>query len=151
MSRPNPLVSIALAFATSIALTSCKAAPEPVEPEAAASVEPQLSFFPSGSAGQNLAVFENVLSVSGAGKPGHKLSDSITLLIETGFALEYITHTPVATKIGDPADSVSLAVEFNGNCLISQFSSSWLTTAVVEPTVSGCLIGDVEQASLESD
>jgi hypothetical protein len=79
------------------------------------------------------------------------LSTSIALLVETGFEIEDMTHTPVNSKIGEPADSVSLAIAFNDECLMAQFSSSWLTTAVTEPTVSGCLIGDVEQASLDNN
>ena len=141
---------VAIATFLTVVLAGCTSnsdgSPEPV-----ASVEPEFSFFPTGSATQNLPIFENVLAVTGAGKPGHKLSDSIALLVETGFEIEDITHTPVDSKIGEPADSVSLAVAFNGECLIAQFSSSWITAVVTEPTVSGCLIGDVEQATLEGD
>jgi hypothetical protein len=116
-----------------------------------ASIEPEFSFFPAGSASQNLPIFQNALEVTGAGKPGHALSASIALLVETGFDIEDMTHTPVNSKIGEPANSVSLAVAFKDECLIAQFSSSWLTTAVTEPTVSGCLIGDVEKAILENN
>jgi hypothetical protein len=65
---------------------------------------------------------------SGAGKPNHDLAASIALLVETGFEIEYITHTALKSKIGASVDSVSLAVSFGGECLISQFSSTWLTT-----------------------
>ncbi|CAB4548715.1 MAG: hypothetical protein F2542_00815 [Actinobacteria bacterium] len=150
MHRVNALKSIALALVAGVGITGCTIS-EGVPPEPVASVEPEYFFFPTGSATQNLPIFENVLAVTGAGKPGHKLSDSIALLVETGFEIEDITHTPVDSKIGEPADSVSLAVAFNGECLIAQFSSSWIKAVVTEPTVSGCLIGDVEQATLESE
>ena len=147
MSVFKPIV---IALVASVSLTGCTEASE-TTPKPIASVEPQFTFFPSGSASQNLPVFENVLAVTGAGKQGHDLSESIALLVETGFDLETISHTPVNSKIGEPADSVSLAIEFSGECLIAQFASSWLTVTVAEPTVSGCLIGDVEKATLGPD
>ncbi len=142
--------SMALVLVVSAGLTGCTIYPQ-TAPVPLASVEPEFSFFPAGSASQNLPIFQNALEVTGAGKPGHALSASIALLVETGFDIEDITHTPVNSKIGEPANSVSLAIAFKDECLIAQFSSSWLTTAVTEPTVSGCLIGDVENASLENN
>ena len=144
------LKRIGLALTAGIALTGCTFTPEPPS-ETAAAVEPQFSFFPTGSASQNLPIFQNILEVTGAGKSGHDLSTSIALLVETGFEIEDMTHTPVNSKIGEPADSVSLAIAFNNECLIAQYSSSWLTTAVTKPTVSGCLIGDVERASIDNN
>jgi hypothetical protein len=142
--------SMALVLVVSAGLTGCTMNPQ-TNPVTSTTVEPQFSFFPTGSASQNLPIFQNILEVTGAGKPGHALSASIALLVETGFDIEDITHTPVNSKIGEPANSVSLAVAFKDECLIAQFSSSWLTTAVTEPTVSGCLIGDVEKAILENN
>lgn len=94
-----------------------------------------------------MPIFESVLKETGAGKPDHDLNRTISALVEAGFSLETITHTPVTSKIGETADSVSLALEFGNECLVAQFSSSYLTTAVVEPTISGCLIGDVIKAT----
>ena len=142
--------SMALVLVVSAGLTGCTMNPQ-TNPVTSTTVEPQFSFFPTGSASQNLPIFQNILEVTGAGKPGHDLSTSIALLVETGVNIEEMTHTPVNSKIGEPADSVSLAIAFNDECLMAQFSSSWLTTAVTEPTVSGCLIGDVEKASLENN
>lgn len=139
---------ILFALVATVGLTGCAETPEGAS-EPIASVEPQFTFFPAGTASQNLPIFENVFVVTGAGKQGHDLSDSVALLVETGFDLAAITHTPVNSKIGEPADSVSLAIEMSGECLIAQFSPTWLTVSVTEPTASGCLIGDVEQASLE--
>jgi hypothetical protein len=139
-----------LALIVSVGLTACTLEP-PTDPVTSVKVEPQFSFFASGSASKNLPIFQNILEVTGAGKPGHDLSTSIALLVETGFEIEDMTHTPINSKIGEPADSVSLAIAFNDECLMAQFSSSWLTTAVAEPTVSGCLIGDVEKASLDNN
>jgi hypothetical protein len=88
---------------------------------------------------------------SGAGKPNHDLTESIKLLRETGFSIEAMTHTAVESKIGASVDSVSLAIAFKGECLIAQFSDTWLTTTVAEELASGCLIGEVVKASLETE
>lgn len=137
---------------SSLLLAGCTTSPEaaPV-PAPAISQEPVYLFYSNGSATQNLPVFESLLRQTGAGTTGHELEDSIAALVDAGFTLDSISHTPVNSKIAEPADSVSLAVAFAGECLIAQFSKSWLTTAIAEPTVSGCLIGDVENASLDSN
>jgi hypothetical protein len=62
-----------------------------------------------------------------------------------------MTHTAVESKIGASVDSVSLAIAFKGECLIAQFSDTWLTTTVAEELASGCLIGEVVKASLETE
>jgi hypothetical protein len=137
---------VAIAVIVGLWLTGCSSTSEPA-PEPVASVEPQFTYFASGTATQNLPIFENVLADTGAGRPGHDLSESVALLVDTGFDLEAITHTPLDSKTGEPAESVSLAINFGGECLIAQFSSTWLITKVADETASGCLIGDVEQAS----
>ena len=130
-------------------ITGCSANSGPgAEPETSKS--PELSFYPTGSASNNLPVFEKVMQLSGAGKPNHDLAKSIALLVDTGFDIEEITHTAIDSKIGEPVDSVSLAVAIGGECLIAQFSSTWLTTTVANELASGCLIGDVQKASLET-
>jgi hypothetical protein len=145
ISKPQNLVAIVLLMSGFI--TGCTANSEPAaEPEISKS--PELSFYPTGSASKNLPVFESAMQLSGAGKPNHNLAKSIALLVEMGFDIEDITHTAVDSKIGEPVDSVSLAVAFGGECLIAQFSSTWLTTTVANTLASGCLIGDVEKASL---
>jgi hypothetical protein len=131
-------------------LTACTAAEEPTA-EPAASKSPELFFYPTGSASSNLLVFESVMKESGAGKPNHDLAKSIELLVETGFDIETITHTAVESKIGATVDSVSLAIAFKGECLIAQFSNTWLTTTVTDELASGCLIGEVVEPSLETD
>jgi len=138
----------AIALVLSAVLSGCSASELVSDPEA--SKPPQYYFFPNGSAKMNLPVFENALEVSGAGKPNHDLAESIKLLGETGFSIEAITHTAVESKIGASVDSVSLAIAFKGECLIAQFSNTWLTTTVADELASGCLIGDVVKASLET-
>ena len=139
-----------IALVLSGLLTGCTTAAEPqVEPEA--SKTPEFFFYPTGSATSNLPVFESAMKESGAGKPNHDIAESIKLLRETGFSIEAITHTAVESKIGASVDSVSLAIAFKGECLIAQFSSTWLTTTVADELASGCLIGEVVKASLETE
>lgn len=134
----------------SLLLVGCSASPI-AAPEPEVSEEPVYVFYPNGSASQNLPIFEYTLKDTGAGSLGHKLQNSIKALVDAGFELESITHTAVISKTLDSVDSVSLAIDFGGMCLMAQFSNSWLSTAVSEPTVSGCLIGDVKSASLTAD
>jgi hypothetical protein len=142
--------AIAIALVLGGLLTACTAAEEPTA-EPPTSKSPEYFFYPTGSASSNLPVFESVMKESGAGKPNHDLAESIKLLGETGFSIESITHTAVESKIGVSVDSISLAVAFKGECLIAQFSKTWLTTTVAEELASGCLIGDVVKASLETE
>ena len=153
MMRVNKLKLSALsALLVSVTLAGC-AGFSPSDPqdnsEPGISQEPTFVFYPDGSASQNIEAFEGVLKASGAGTDVFDLDLAVRNLVETGFLIESITHTPTLTNIGEPADSVSLAISFKGECLIGQFSSTWLTTTIAQPTVSGCLIGDFEQASLD--
>lgn len=104
-------------------------------------------FYPEGSASRNLPIFQNVLETNGAGTSAFDLEAAISALVATGFEIESIVHTAQKTKTGQLAESVSLAISFKGKCLIGQFSETWLTASVEDETESGCLIGDVEQAS----
>lgn len=139
--------TLILGLATTV-LIGCAAAPT-ASPPVENSQEGTLEFQQSGSASMNMPIFEDVLAESGAGSRGHSLEDSITALVRAGFPIEAITHTPVNSKTSGPAESVSLAIAIGQQCLIAQFSDSWLQTTVAEPTVSGCLIGDVQAATLD--
>jgi hypothetical protein len=152
------LISLALGTILLGCLSGCSAtvATKPGEPlnpsqsqEPTATPEEVFVFFPNGSASQNLPIFENLLELGGAGTEEFNLYETVSSLVEAGFSLESITHTQLYTGIGEPADSVSLAASFNGECLIGQFSKTWLLTAVAAPTVSGCLVGDFEKAKLK--
>ena len=142
--------AIAIALVLGGLITGCTAATEPnAEPEVSKS--PEFFYYPTGSASSNLPVFESVMKESGAGKPNHDLAESIKLLGETGFSIEAITHTQLQTMTRQPPESVSLAIAFKGECLIAQFSDTWLTTTVAKELASGCLIGEVVKASLENE
>jgi hypothetical protein len=146
--KPKRLIAVALILVGLV--SGCSVMPES-STEPGVSKAPEFLFYPTGSASSNLPVFESVMELSGAGRPSHDIAESIALLVETGFDIESITHTAIESKIGASVDSVSLAVAFDGQCLIAQFSTSWLTTTVADELASGCLIGDVEKASLVSN
>jgi hypothetical protein len=146
--------AVVVLILTLLVTTACSNSPQTAQtrapkPSPTPSPTPSISLAPTldinGSATKNFVVFENALSKAGAGTPGHDVSASIASLLEAGFSIDAISHTSVTSKIGAPSDSVSLAVEFASECLIGQFSSSWLTTEVAPITDSGCLIGDVEK------
>jgi hypothetical protein len=150
VSNNGPLRFVVVLSLSMLALTACSSnsqtdptpTPKP-SPTPTKSVAPTLDV--TGSASKNLVVFENALTAAGAGTAGHSIADSISALVQAGFPVGAISHTSEASKIGEPSDSTSLAVEFNGECLIGQFSQSWLATVVAPITDSGCLIGDVEK------
>lgn len=150
MLKTTSVRFVALTFFCSLLLVGCSTSPV-AAPEPEISEEPVYVFYPDGSASQNLPLFENTLKDTGAGGLGHNLQDSIKALVDAGFELESITHTAVISKTTDSVDSVSLAIAFDEKCLIAQFSNTWINAVVAEPTVSGCLIGDVEDATLGSN
>jgi hypothetical protein len=150
VSNNGPLRFVVVLSLSMLALTACSSnsqtdptpTPKP-SPTPTKSVAPTLDV--TGSASKNLVVFENALTAAGAGTAGHSIDDSISALVLAGFPVGAISYTSETSKIGEPSDSISLAVEFNGECLIGQFSQSWLATVVAPITDSGCLIGDVQK------
>jgi hypothetical protein len=149
--KKNSRVNLTISLVIISGFVSACTGPSVTPPTAEPSASPEYFFYPNSSASRNLPVFENVLKETGAGAPGHNLQESIVALVDLGFDIEAITHTPVNSKIGEPADSVSLAVLFREKCLIAQFSNAWITTTVAEPIISGCLIGDAEAATISED
>jgi len=133
-------------------LTSCTSGP-PVDPLESNKPLPSLSriffFYPNGTASQNLGIFKDILEKNGAGTTKFDLDRAFVSLVDTGFSLDSITHTALKTKTGEIAESISVAVLFKEECLIGQFSRSWIEAIVTKPTLSGCLIGDVEKATVE--
>ena len=135
-------------------ITSCQATQQPVDGEPPVSQGPEsppvsvveeavYEFIPEGSAEDNLPFFAQVLENAGAGAPGSELATILEALTTAGFDPATISHTAPSSRIELPADSISIAVNIVDQCLIGQFSNSWLETQVVRPTLSGCLIGDV--------
>ena len=137
-------LSLAVSGCASLPVTNAEDSGQPSASEGA-----NFKFYPGGSASRNLDVFRNILEVNGAGTQSFDLRAAVSELVDTGFDIDSITHTAAKTNTGEIADSVTLAISFKGECLIGQFSKSWLTVTTAAPTASGCLIGDVEQAKLD--
>ena len=154
-------VSLAVTLAAgALLITSCQATQQPVEEEPPVSQDlesPPVSvieeavyeFIPEGSAEDNLPFFTQVLEDSGAGAPGGELSSAVEALIAAGFDQATMSHTAASSKIELPVDSISLAVAFSNQCLVGQFSTTWLETQVAPLTPTGCLIGDIVELETE--
>ena len=104
---------------------------------------------PEGSAEDNLPFFAQVLEKAGAGAPGSELTTILEALTTAGFDPATISHTAASSKIELPVDSISLAVTVKEQCLIGQFSTTWLETQVAPLTPTGCLIGDIVELETE--
>lgn len=135
-------------------ITSCQATQQSLEEESPVSQGPEsppvsvieeavYEFIPEGSAEDNLPFFAQVLENAGAGAPGSELTTILDALTTAGFDPATISHTAASSKIELPVDSLSIGVRIKDQCLIGQFSNTWLETQVVPLTLSGCFIGDV--------
>ena len=154
-------VSLAVTLAVgSLLITSCQATQQPLEEEPPVSQGPEsppvsvveeavYEFIPEGSAEDNLPFFAQVLEKAGAGAPGSELTTILEALTTAGFDPATISHTAASSKIELPADSISLAVTVKEQCLIGQFSTTWLETQVAPLTPTGCLIGDIVELETE--
>tara|TARA_B110000503_G_scaffold62211_1_gene98590 strand:- start:1221 stop:1721 length:501 start_codon:yes stop_codon:yes gene_type:complete len=124
---------------------------EPENSQPISAVEPRVAeipvvFDPDASAEDNLAFFKNTIVASGAGSGITSIDAPIAKLVEAGFSSDSITFTPEATKRQFAADSISIAIEFAGQCLIGQYSPTWVSTAVADVLPTGeCLIGEVNR------
>ena len=108
-------------------------------------VDQPAEFFPDLAAASNLPYFEQTLSAAGAGSQRIDGSAVVDALVDAGFDSAAIDRTPDQSLIALPADSVSVAVEFAGECLIGQYSTTWLSVDVA-PLLpdGGCLVHETE-------
>lgn len=88
-------------------------------------------FYPELKAATNLPYFEHTLAQNGAGSRPVSVQELIDALIDGGFPASSIEVTPENSQIALPADSVSVAVLFHGECLIGQYTDGWLAVDVV--------------------
>lgn len=116
----------------------------PQEPDGAtpaATPTPDPTFRADGSALQNLAYFTWVLegAVDDGARRGAEFADA---LVDAGFDRKAMEATPERTAINLAADSIQIAVEFNGSCLIGQYGNVGLQTAAAPLLSTGlCLVG----------
>lgn len=109
-------------------------APQPVEPP---------EFYPDGSAEQNRPYVDWVLRQAGAGVATLTGADAVAALEAGGLSRATMELTADRTAIGLEADSISLALQIAGECLIAQWSAEWVVTQVAPLLASGtCLLGE---------
>ncbi|AVG23711.1 lipoprotein [Pontimonas salivibrio] len=114
-----------------------------VQPNPDESSQPEAppEFYPDLPAATNLPFFEHTLAESGAGVLPVSAEDITQALIGAGFQAADIEMTPEKSLIALPADSVSVAVAFAGECLVGQYTDEWLAVDVVAPLPDGrCLV-----------
>jgi hypothetical protein len=118
-----------------------------VQPDPDESAEPEAppEFFPDLPAATNLPYFEHTLVASGAGAGRVSREELVDALVGAGFSATDIEKTPENSLIALPADSVSVAVAFAGECLVGQYTDEWLAVNVVAPLPDGrCLVLEPE-------
>jgi hypothetical protein len=92
----------------------------------------------------NLIVFTEALRAANAGIGRIELEPALEALDAAGVPRELIAHTAWASKVQFPVDSLSISVDLGENCLIGQYSTTWLETSITPKLSPGtCLIGDV--------
>lgn len=107
----------------------------------AAEGEEVAEFYPELSAAANLSYFEYTLSHSGAGAGPVPATELVDALIDAGFETGDIEVTPENSQIALPAESVALAVVFDGECLVGQYTDEWLAVEVLPILPDGtCLV-----------
>lgn len=106
--------------------------PNPSESPTSSSLDP---------APEQLELFKQALVSGGAGTQNSTIDGILASLISAGFPPEKMTHTELETPTGLNPESISVAVNLGGHCLVGQYSSSWVEVAVLPVLQSGCLIG----------
>lgn len=158
ISRRSVVWLTALCAAT-LAVSGCQAATDdssPPEqtteqnleadaPDSDSEDAPVAQFYPDSSAATNAPYFQQVLADLGAGSEQISVDVVREGLVEAGFDPGTIESTPDDSLIALPADSVSVAVSIDGDCLIGQYTASWLVVDVAPVLSSGtCLVVDEE-------
>lgn len=148
MRSPLTLVVVVSAL-VALGLSGCGASPvsgptgSATSSSAMPTIAPTLS--PMGTANDNIAYFRAVVEAAtktqGLNASTEKLART---LAAKGFSAKGIEYTDNATAVGMKPDSVTVAVEFKGQCLIAQYGPSIKGIAVsVLPVLAsgGCLLG----------
>ena len=112
-------------------------------PTPSASAAPPPEFVPDGTAQDNKAYFDFVLSTVATidqHQPGKAMVNSLR---RAGFSKRQMQVTPDKTRTGLDADSVIVSVKVGRSCLIGQRTTHKECFSSIEPalTTGGCLIG----------
>lgn len=97
-----------------------------------------------GSARENQPHIDFLITGALAGSTSRVEGRSLVeLLVGEGYARDDMQLTADASRIELPADSVSLSVRIEDDCVIAQWGADWYSSSV-EPTLAGglCLLGE---------
>lgn len=146
-------VSVAAFIATSL-LSGCQAVDDTPtaavtpQPTATDVVETTPVFVPEriedGTARDNQPHIDWVIETARAESAKRVLGlDVVSILEASGYPRSAMELTPDLSLIELPADSTSLAIRFEAECVVAQWGSDWYASAVV-PVVVGdkCLLGE---------
>jgi hypothetical protein len=116
-------------------------APAPT-PTPTATPTPDPELVPGGTAGQNRPYFTFVLSTLVQASPQPASLEIVDTLVAAGFERAAMSITPEKTRVGDPADSILVAVIVSGQCLLGQVAQETVTTELADLLGTGkCLVG----------
>jgi hypothetical protein len=103
---------------------------------------PDPELVPGGTAGQNRPYFDFVLSTLVEASPEPASLEIVDTLEAAGFERAAMAVTPEKTRVGDPADSILVAVIVSGQCLLGQIAEEAVTTELAGLLGTGkCLVG----------
>jgi hypothetical protein len=139
---------------TALALVACApvdSSPTPTQtltgtptptPTPAETPIPDPELVPGGTAGQNRPYFDFVLSTLVEASPEPASLEIVDTLEAAGFERAAMAVTPEKTRVGDPADSILVAVIVSGQCLLGQIAEEAVTTELADLLGTGkCLVG----------
>ncbi|ALJ20271.1 hypothetical protein AOA12_10235 [Microbacterium sp. No. 7] len=158
MRRAASLIGAAVGVA--LILSACtptdEPAPVPTSTRTATPTEPTPEPTPSGpvlvadgTAVDNLPIFEVTVQAV-AGSDARMAAGAYTAaLVAAGFGAETVQATADRTSVGDPVDSLQIAVGWAGECLLAHIpagDAGAVVTIVPALASGGCLVGDVAGA-----
>lgn len=104
-------------------------------------IEVPMRFSPDMSAEEARPVMEAVLGAAFAGDGRIDRERALEALVSAGFPEGTIESTDENSQVKLPVDSLSVAVAINGECVVGQFSKTWLVVEVESMFDDGsCLI-----------
>lgn len=124
------------------------AAPTATAGSATPTTAPPPALDPAGTAGENQAFFDSVISAALAADPGTAGRGYIDALAGAGFDKSQMEVTADTTTKGVAADSIQFSVIVDGECLVGQNGpSSGGYHSVVAPLLATgtCLVGATRQ------
>ncbi len=121
--------------------------PAPTEAPSATSTaaptpEPDPELIEGGTAGQNRPLFEFVLEGVLTANPAPTSRLLVDSLVNAGFDKAAMEVTVDTTPVGQPADSILIAVQIDGQCLVGQIIDGGMASQLTDVLGTGrCLIG----------